>query len=1706
MARKKLNMKVVIPGLILLTILVIIGGVVVWPKVALRLGWVDPHKRLDEARNAKQAQRYSLAERYYLEAFRSAKDDAFKIELLFELAEFHAIHRIDVPKENPSYHEADWMKVRSCWERIKTIDPRQIGARRKLLDFYYEVSDNGANVWDLVETESDGLVNVYRQQGMEPDPLVLLALGRSKLEKAISGQVSNRDTLRDEAVAILENVKKVTPRDPKIYLYLAQAEALKGQLEELRGIQKATETAAQKSLEILKQGKETIPDNPDAHINYLMERLGQARTDKDQIAKLETDFEGLGKLFPDSAKCFAVLASYYQTEGMPKQAMEAIQKARDLDPTHYDYAFQAAIMYYRQAGLDVDTADSTSWFDQAIAIATEALTYPDTQLVPGPREGIQSNRRYSLLSLLAGWHIEKYRLEKDPKTLAEAENAIQQIQQFLKTSDNVYMGKWRGMLDLAKGQVEMEAASSETDPKLKIEKNRKANKKITEAVTTLYAAYQQLAGLKQDDPLLSYVLAEAFRGRKEFGARMEFLTKALFSRNNSIAIMKPNVILDYAETELGARNGSIAISAVDSYETSYPPNPRSREIRFQALLLTGQYDQAEEWIGKSGLDPTRIVTHRTALIHKRIVSLNNEINRIQEGLLSIEIQQKLLAQAPPSDDPDIAKRLDESRKKLLQDHEKDSKEIAGRQKQVEELNPQRLQIVESAMQKDPQSVDPAILMDVCRQLEKNGNIDQAKKLAAVYIQTFPQYVPMRTFYKTLESPIDKTKSEEEQTQQLADYSLASIQEALSDPIDQAVETVRFHLTRSTTDPIRRARHLERARSALKSIGDRASDDPRILELSFDLALVPESDQADAKPDLTAARMYAQKAKELDLDQCGGLFFLGRIELADRQFVSAIEKFTECIRIRPIFPEAYHFRSIAQQARNYLSEAAKDADRAFELTRIEGEIARNRANVYYQIFLKAGSNPTPEEYSRMSEAVRIAIGLNPENLPLMDLYANLIGDREPDIAMGIRQRLMARYPSVEHGRLLALLALRQYDVSPVVQRDYLLLIAEDALNKAKALAPNDPELLSAWGKYLRVAKKQGQAEQILAQDPLAMALFYIDDGQFAKAQAILRPLYDNDQKNNPTVLYNLAVIASKTGNPADIERYTEELISVVKNPESELIQIQMFLEARMDTEKTRKKLASFRERYPDHIGGLLMQALYDFNEGRPDDALSRVNDILTQQPNHAVAWRIRGVIHRMKSDFGKSIDDLQKSLSLVDDPVARIELALTYDHKGDTTSAIGQLVTAMEKSQAPMRIRYYLESIYQRTDRKTELIKLYEDTAAKHPDDAYWLFRVGESTLKQYQDLHAQEKKQAQQQGKLKPGDSFTPSEKVTVLLDKARTYLEHSWNLTEGTWQNNPAMMDQAKQRLDYYLESRLQGLETQTQLTQFIRIASKYAETPLAPIAHSQMAQAHLKLGDRTRAIEIFDKALESAKSQPEYIVLLLDMMQKVLASEKEVRAWCDRTLAADPRHIGANYTLYQLSQKNGQYDKAFGYIDLCLSQLEKQDDTWVEYTIQKSQTMILAFLRTGDKRYLDGGVGLYESILQASPNHPKIPLVLNNLAYLLADNNQQVGKAVEYARKALAASPGDPVRMDTLGYTLAKNNQFGESETMVLKAIQQHELAGTAVPWDVYYHLGIAQEGLKKKAEARVSFEKALDGAGNAISPTDKEQILKAIQRVSQ
>jgi tetratricopeptide (TPR) repeat protein len=198
----------------------------------------------------------------------------------------------------------------------------------------------------------------------------------------------------------------------------------------------------------------------------------------------------------------------------------------------------------------------------------------------------------------------------------------------------------------------------------------------------------------------------------------------------------------------------------------------------------------------------------------------------------------------------------------------------------------------------------------------------------------------------------------------------------------------------------------------------------------------------------------------------------------------------------------------------------------------------------------------------------------------------------------------------------------------------------------------------------------------------------------------------------------------------------------------------------------------------------------------------------------------------------------------------------------------------------------------------------------------------------------------------------------------------------------------------------------------------------------------------------------------------------------------------------------MFNLARLNGDYNKAIGYIDKCIQLTGPDSVQKVDYTVKKAETLLLAYEHTSDKNYLETAIADYKSLLTKMPNNIG---VLNNLAYLLAHNNEKLPEALEYAKRALDAQPNNAVFLDTYAYVLHKTGRNSQAAEFLTAALQQYEQDKILVPAEVYEHLGAVKEQLGAKEEALAAYKQALEIGADKLSQKAKQRISKAIERVS-
>ena len=1663
MAKRRLNKKVALVGLAIFVV-VVLGFILVIPKIPF-FGR-DPQPFIEDGNAALLAKDYKKAETSLRNAYRLAKNDSLREEILVKLVNM--------------YIETDqWNFVPSYWDEIIRINPKNPKARYGLLKYFYTWADSGSRgAWQQVREQASEFLEVMEgtdllmeetaqwesfetpekaAKGQRLGPYLYLLNGRATYEMTRLGMVTNKEESLAQAVENLEKVRELDKGNLDAYLYLARIAITKWEIFGSSGNIEEKDKAAEQAMAILEEAVKNAGNNPRAHINLLALKFSLAQQSgatpvKERIQLLEPEYLSLADQFPSSAEVFAAVTGFYaiysanldpqMSSKILDKAIESIEEAIRLNKENVAYTITAANLYYRKFSI----YGQEPAIRKAIKVAKDALLLPHAQDTEGPLSYASRTNRFLLQSFLAHCYIEQILEPAGTQTksqtetlLSNAEQAVHEIEQILGMGEDPKVIKWRGMLELARG-------------------NR------SNAVKQLYSAYEQLKAVKPPNPpwprdrefaRLSYTLAKIFKNTSEVGAATEFLASALYS---GIGADKPDATLDYVEALLKLNVWSVALGNINAFEETYGSNERSEILRIKTYIYAKQFDEAAEALTKRlYLDDTEAIKLSLLLAQAKIGQIQMAIAKQSRGQTALDIQETK---------PDFQEAVESKASlQLMRDELKRHQTL-------------RDEFVEQLLPTEPNSIGHLFIISVCESYLQQDRMSDAKDLVGRYLQYFPENTTAM-IYKTMLFEPDPKNISQERRKEIEEQVLMKV----ADPLRRAVKLGVFY---------NRVGEMEKAvaefKKALKmgttqQVAPKGATPEKTEETDsrrvaagylFDIAL--------AKKDWELAGQIIEIAKRENLDDCEGQVFVARLAVAKSEFKDALTKLNESLKQRPIFSRAYMLRSRVNAALGIEQEAIDDARKAASLNPLDGAIAKGLADVLYYGYRKIGSNASSDQAVETRLALERAVALNRNDVQLLSRYAEFINPTEPLKALAILQDLQKVAPTLENAMRLGQLATKSARAEVnAMRKEVLFDIAESAYGWARNVKPNDQAVLYSYGEYLRARGRLKEAEEVLQKSKDSELLWdhYFQQGQYEDAKKILEQLYSSGAKDL-SVVRGLFFVAEKTNDKEGVKKYSEELLSLDNSIEYHLLQVQTFLKVGL-VKEAEYKLQAVQEKFPGEARTLLLEAWLAMRQGQLEKSLELTNRSLQNNRNNAAAWKLRGEINIFNASYEQAISDLKESKALLNEPSTQLSLAKAYMQAGRNEDAMTELKNTIDAPGAPLQARLLLEQLYLQSDRKTTLKRFYEDTLKKFENDVRWHNRAGAFAIS---------------------SDEFDRAEQLysKAYLMKKQEYLGQD----KKDWMQDTQYVT----AFDGYLRALVLGAGTPSsaewnpqKLDKVFEESEQYLEGAFAPIAYLRMAEAKFKLDDRKTATDYYRKAVDESGTNEVLASEVLLRMFLMLGSQ-EVSRYCKQKLEDDPDSLAANFTMFNLAKINSQYDKAIVYIDKCIQLTDPCSLGRIDYTAKKAEILTIAYEKTSDNNYLEMAITDYESLLAKMPNNIS---VLNNYAYMLAENNERLPQALQYAKQALDIKPNEPSFLDTYGYLLYKNGNNTEAAESLAAAIQQYDQNGIIIPSEVYEHLGMVREKLGAKAEALAAFKQALEAGANRLSAKRKERIQKAIERLS-
>ena len=1125
------------------------------------------------------------------------------------------------------------------------------------------------------------------------------------------------------------------------------------------------------------------------------------------------------------------------------------------------------------------------------------------------------------------------------------------------------------------------------------------------AVRLLYKAYEQSKALDTAgqvstiDPRLCVVLAQIAGQEGDLGLQVEFLQKAISNRDRYV-LQKPQLLLEYARLINQLRNfpgwAMLVSQLADNYENRFGANEQSRTLAIEASIAKGELDKAKDMLASFDTAPETKLAYELNIVRV-------QINQLRQTIAGLEEEKK--------------------------------EPTAEQTQELQTLRASRDTLLEQFLSRYPKETDPQVLNAVCVDLMQNEQTQQAVQYLDTYLAANPDSVGLRVL-RLRAQEADPLNLTSEQVQAFQEQAI----QAISDPKQKAL---------LMAGQYRAGGDYEKALEIVEENPQVDKDDPDIVQTRFEIAL--------EQKDLQAAESLLQVIRTKNLDLCEGNLAAARLEFVKENYPLALRRLEESIALRPLSSETYFLKSQVHRQLEDSEAAIESARTAVRMNPRNSVFVRNLASLLFERNAALGSKVSTEQRNEAEQTIRMAVALNPTDWQLQSVYAESIQLHSPDQAMAIRQQLLKSNPTAGNAMMLGNMALRmaQSEWEPA-KKDALIEQAGKAYQQGMEIDPNDEMLRQTYADYQQKTGKGEEAITLLKGDKNLEWKFYLRNGQFEQAEAILKELLQ-EKPDDSMLVQGLVLAAQGAGKRDDVKRYLDMLSGLDETKETELWILQKYIDNGFAPE-AEKKLASFKERYPDEKAALLVEAWTEMGKGRLEQAMTLANRYLETDTNNPGAWRLRGRLYRLMNQPREAIDDLQHSKLLQDTPAVRLELATVYSENNQVTAAIGELVSGLNDPQSPVQIRLTLENLYRRNNRNSDLEKLYRSTLEKYPKSAFWYYRAGAYYLGQKN-------------------------------LAKAQELLQKSWELSLEAKAPSSAS-------LEYYLESLFQSKNYDKAMT----VASGVIDTPLASVGYAFMAQIQLQLGQKTKALDSFYKALEKSQSDSASEGIMRLMLNAV--GLEPVTAWIAEELAENKESLKAHMLASSLAQLKGSYNEAIDQMDRCIEIVGQESPDWLGYALKKVNLLIMAYTKTTDKDYWTRATGLLEKMLQEQPNNGSL---LNNLAYLLIDNDQQLETALDYARKAHQGDPGNAVYLDTYAYAQCKTGQYEQAEQNLIRAVQIYEASDQPLPWDLYEHLGMAKEGVGKTAEAIEMYQKALE-ASEQMPEEKAQQLQQAIQRLQQ
>ena len=679
------------------------------------------------------------------------------------------------------------------------------------------------------------------------------------------------------------------------------------------------------------------------------------------------------------------------------------------------------------------------------------------------------------------------------------------------------------------------------------------------------------------------------------------------------------------------------------------------------------------------------------------------------------------------------------------------------------------------------------------------------------------------------------------------------------------------------------------------------------------------------------------------------------------------------------------------------------------------------------------------YGDAVRSLRRAVELEPDNtdaaVKLSDILMVAIsqaGNNGDDLIKEVKQladRLLQKNPnSYDAHRIEGQLALLQKDAPGAVKQFELATRAK----------PGQADLSLAYFQALLSNHQAPEAEKMglavidrnknFAPMYDVLYVYYMQTKRVPEAERILQRKIDNNPKQG-NYLVELAAHYLFTKQNDQVDAVMRRLSDEKQFPEGHLLAGDFLYFRARDFERARAQYEAGEQAVPrDKVMYQKRMVELLTTTGRNQDANQLLATILKEAPNDSDAVAMRAALMMVTGDLkqiNQAVNDLQSLVAKSpDNHLLRFNLARAYVAKNDMDQARLQLEAAIKSRPDFILARDMLARLYLNKGDYSKALKEADDTIALDKND-----------------LPARLNRSSALMG---IGDSQKARQEIDTVLAIAP---------------NNP----DARYQAGYLAWTEKDYKRAQQVFDELYKANPKDARGMIGLV--ETMASQN-RMAD---AIKLLQDSISRQPDRRDFRLALANLYVRDQRYDDAVKL-LQELLKTEPKSGDLLLRLAETERRKGDVNAAIETFRLA-SQAAPADTR---------PLLQLGLLMDGTGRR-DQAKPIYEQILKIQPDQP---IALNNLAFIKAEEGQDLDEALTMAQRARQGLPNSPDVMDTLGWIYLKKNLSDDA----IRTFKELVIAApNSASYHYHYGMALLQKGdkpsAKRELETAIRFNPSKD-----------------------